>query len=358
MNAAVQEARGEYVIFMNAGDAFQSTESLTLALDGAPADADVIYGDHVYRHVDGHEELHRAVHFMDTWRRLREGDVGWRWQTGVPGHQATLTRVELLRRHPYRTELRIAADHDALYRLARGGARFHHCGAVLATYVGGGLSWRNQERCFEEWKQIALDHTDRPPKVLRTFEAMSSDLRRQRIADLSTWELLRLAPRDALARSTLRKRLRRGVKDRLRHPFGALPRVRVEFASEDLAGLRYASGLSSCEAWGRWTEGPQVMLELSTPVESPARATLSLRGAYGPNVGKPLVVRIDGHEARYPLREGPQVLRLELPRDAAKPLVRIELEVPAPTSPAALAESDDRRLLGVALCELEVHAWR
>lgn len=353
MNAAALAARGEYVIFMNAGDTFQATDSLSLALDGAPADADVVFGHHVYRHVDGHDELHRAADFAETWRRLREGDVGWAWQCNVPGHQATLTRTELLRRYPYRAELRIAADHDALYRIARAGARFHHCGAVIATYVGGGLSWRNQQRCFEEWRRIALEYTDRPDDVARIFVAMGTDVRRQILAGFSTWQLLRRSPADPLARSAVRKRVRARVKGTFRRLFATRSRVVIDFGRPELGGLDYVAGLSTAEPWGRWTQGERAVLEFASPVARPLRLSLRIRDAFGPNVGKPLVVTVDGGEHRHLLRAGAQVLTIDLRRSSTRPLSRIELAIPAPTAPGAGA---DDRLLGIALARLEVDA--
>jgi GT2 family glycosyltransferase len=211
MNAAADLARGRFIVFMNAGDAFRTSDALGLALDGAPEDADVVFGHHVYRRLDGLEELHPAAAFEETWALLRRGEVGWRWLSRVPGHQATLTRAALLRRHPYDLDLRIAADHDLLYRLARAGARFHHANTVVATYAGGGLSWRNQERCFEEWRQVALRHTERPEAVERAFAAMRIDHRRELLGRLPWGRLLARALVGAEARKVARQRLRRSL---------------------------------------------------------------------------------------------------------------------------------------------------
>jgi glycosyltransferase involved in cell wall biosynthesis len=216
MNAAADLARGRWILFMNAGDVFRTTDALALALDGAPADADVIFGHHVYRRLDGLEELHRAAAFDETWERLRRGEVGWRWLSRVPGHQATLTRTALLRADPYDVQLRIAADHELLYRLARRGARFHHADAVLATYAGGGLSWRSQERCFEEWRRIALRYTERPATVERVFEEMRRDLRRDLLGRLPWGPLLLQAFVRGDARSLAARRLRELLRARRR----------------------------------------------------------------------------------------------------------------------------------------------
>jgi glycosyltransferase involved in cell wall biosynthesis len=209
MNAAAAVAAGRYVIFMNAGDRFQTADALSLALDGAPQDADVIVGHHVYRDVGGYDGLRLSASFSETCSRLRHGDVDWRWLSRVPCHQATLTLTELLRRNPYRADLRIAADHELLYRVAKQGARFHHSLAVIATYVGGGLSSRNQKRCFEEWRQVALEYSEEPEAVRRRFHVMRAEMRRSELPRLTLGQLLLcLAVRVPGSTRELKRRIR------------------------------------------------------------------------------------------------------------------------------------------------------
>jgi hypothetical protein len=361
MNEAARLADGRYILFMNAGDAFHSTDSLRLAMEGAPADADVIYGHHVYRKADGREELHQAAAFEETWATLQAGAVGWRWLARVPGHQATLTRTELLRRHPYRTELRIAADHDLLYRLAREGARFHHAGWVLATYVGGGLSWKNRRRCFEEWRRLALEHGGRPDLVTAAFDAMGADMERDLLQQLPWRQLVARALVQPLARGALGRRLRGALPawDRLRYRLRRTRRKVLELGGAELgARARRVEGLSPPESWGRWSEGERVVIELREPVHRPRGVTFRVRLAYGPNVGKELGVLIGRHRFARRLAAGEQRIRVKLGKGAREAITRVELIIPAPASPRDRGESDDARLLGVALRSVEFESRR
>jgi hypothetical protein len=359
MNAAAQVALGTYIIFMNAGDRFQSTNSLSLALDAAPPEADVVFGHHVYRYVEGHEAIHRAAPFERTWSDLQAGKVSWRWLSQVPGHQATLVRAELLRRNPFRTQLRIAADHDLLYRLAAQGARFHHAGEVLATYAGGGLSWRQRERCFEEWHRIALEHTARPELVERIFQELARDVRRETVGQLSLGALIRRAPRDPMARAALSQALVHRLARAIPRPLRPARRTVVEFARPDLSPeLRHVEGLSPAESWGRWTEGGTVRLELTTEVRRPGRIIIRMMQAFGPNVGKELRIRAGQRTFTHLLAAGEQTFSVAIRRADRAPVDCIELTVPAPTSPQQLGYNEDRRLLGLALRSLEVVARR
>jgi glycosyltransferase involved in cell wall biosynthesis len=124
MNKAARLANGRWILFMNAGDFFYTPEAVEIALNGAPEQADFIIGHHIYRSIEGMDELHKASDFEDTWRALIAGQLSSHWLSGVPCHQATFTRTSMLtaeggynyRKHP------IAADHEFMYRMrSRGG---------------------------------------------------------------------------------------------------------------------------------------------------------------------------------------------------------------------------------------------
>jgi hypothetical protein len=163
MNKAAGLARGRYILYMNTGDLFASERAIAEAMEGisetnAP---DFIIGHHIYVTNNGVEALHKANDFDDTWRMMREGAYSGKWLTGVPCHQATLTRTQLLRDNAYDLSWRIAADHEFMYRMRAEGARFHHCDATLAIYFGGGFSAQNEALCHEEWWRMACIYGDK-----------------------------------------------------------------------------------------------------------------------------------------------------------------------------------------------------
>lgn len=167
MNRAAQLANGRFILFMNAGDWFASSRAVSDALRGVPPTADFIIGHHVYRQLDGVEELHKARDFEQTWRSLTRGELDLVWLDGVPAHQATFTRTRLLRAEQYDLAYRIAADHEFMYRQRRNGAHFHHSDTVIAVYASGGFSWNEKQRCFEEWLEIASRYG--PPTAAEAF---------------------------------------------------------------------------------------------------------------------------------------------------------------------------------------------
>lgn len=155
MNKAAQLANGRFCLFMNAGDWFVGRHAVSKAIEDVPQAADFIIGHHIYRLIDGTDDLHKANAFDQTWDVLRRGELSWLWLHGVPCHQATFTRTRLLREERYDLRYRIAADHEFMYRQRLNGAYFHHCDDVIALYSSGGLSWNNQIRCLQELLEIA-----------------------------------------------------------------------------------------------------------------------------------------------------------------------------------------------------------
>jgi glycosyltransferase involved in cell wall biosynthesis len=208
-------AHGRYVLFMNAGDWFVGEAAISQALRFAPDDSEIIYGHHIYRTIDGVEELHKAKDFESTWRRLGAGELDGSWLGGVPGHQATFTRTVLLQESGgYDTSLNIVADHDFLYRQRARGARFHHCDLVVATYVGGGYSSQNLARCFDEWLEVACRYG--PRAAARAFFEPMINGQSAPAAELGPTALRSVGRRLRVARrrSTHVSRVLRGV---LRH---------------------------------------------------------------------------------------------------------------------------------------------
>jgi glycosyltransferase involved in cell wall biosynthesis len=169
MNKAAACSSGHWILFMNAGDWFLNSESISAALRHAPRNADFVVGHHVYRTVDGIEELHKCNDPEVSWNLLRRGKLDGHWLQGIPGHQATFTRVTLLREHGYDTTFRVAADHDFFYRMKEQGCSFFHCGIPLSVYNGGGFSAKHSSLCIREWERTCLAHSNAPDKVRAFF---------------------------------------------------------------------------------------------------------------------------------------------------------------------------------------------
>ena len=119
--------------------------------------------------------------------------------------------------------------------------------------------------------------------------------------------------------------------------------------------LAEVQGVSGRETWGRWTDGnlaSSAKFRFKQPL--PKAFTVVIKaGVFGPNLGKPVKVRVGGVERTFVHRDGsaPDTYRLafELP-DVQQTL---EIIPPEPTSPHEQNSSNpDKRKLGVSLYQL------
>jgi len=212
MNLALDQARGDFVLFLNAGDVFADESALVRMFAQVPEGTDVVYGHHLYRRDDGSDQYRRAADFEVTWGRLQRGELGYDWIAGIPAHQATAVRRTLLQRLRFDPRYRIAADHDLLFRARRDGARFFNCDELIAVYARGGRSLGDFARCRAEWTEIARNHGD--PVAAERFGSEMA------VHDSGPVRLLRRlvhGPLDALQRRhpVLAARLRRLLDNRL-----------------------------------------------------------------------------------------------------------------------------------------------
>lgn len=183
MNKAATLATGDYIIFINAGDFFHLPTALEEALDTVFGDAtfdaskddlpDFIVGHHVYLHDNGASALHKANDFDNTWEQLQTGTMSRFWWSGIPCHQATLTRRALLAEEKYDLSFKITADHSFMFTMRSKGKVFAHSNSIIATYVGGGISHQHAARCISESFRVSVNNTPRRDAVetfyLRNF---------------------------------------------------------------------------------------------------------------------------------------------------------------------------------------------
>ena len=152
MNQAVSRAEGEFVLFMNCGDAFYSGEVLERtkvfieAQEAAGVNPDrlVLYGDIYNRKVGARVASAPAI-------------TGFTCYRNIPCHQSCIYSTALCREKPFDQQYRIRADYDHfLWCFYRAGVRFVNMGFPVASYEGGGYSEskENKKRNKQEHRLI------------------------------------------------------------------------------------------------------------------------------------------------------------------------------------------------------------
>jgi glycosyltransferase involved in cell wall biosynthesis len=177
MNKAALNGTGDYIIYINSGDYFHDKKSISNAMSNIGLNGklkkelpDFITGNHIYVHVDGATAYQKAQQFDNTWEALQLGVMGNEWWSGIPCHQATFTKRQLIADKKYDLDFKIAADHNFMFTNRSEGAKFVHCNSTVGVYVGGGLSAIEGARCAQESWKIAEKFGQDNPKVKDYYE--------------------------------------------------------------------------------------------------------------------------------------------------------------------------------------------
>lgn len=121
MNKGIRLAQGQWVIFMNAGDTFASTDTLQRVFQESQ-EADVIYGDVIKgEHVKKAEPPHNAHRMFFC-------------------HQSAFVKTSCLREFPFDTRHRMSADFKQIKQLYLSGKSFRQLDFPVAVFDTQGVS--------------------------------------------------------------------------------------------------------------------------------------------------------------------------------------------------------------------------
>ena len=140
MNKGIKKASGEYCLFLNAGDYLASEEvieSILPQLDGT----DFISGDTICVNPNGKKALWKAPRVLSVYVITRYS----------LSHQSTFIRTELLKKRPYREDLRIASDWEQeLYELVFHDATYKFVPVNVCYFYEDGISRTDTEGVKKE----------------------------------------------------------------------------------------------------------------------------------------------------------------------------------------------------------------
>lgn len=127
MNKGARMAKGDWILFMNAGDRFYSPQSLRELLREPITNLDAIYGDHEVRYPTNFSRIRKASETADLWKGM------------VCSHQALLCRTRWLLEQPFGAGS-LAEDFKFLMHLYASGRKIERRNAIVASISAGGVS--------------------------------------------------------------------------------------------------------------------------------------------------------------------------------------------------------------------------
>ena len=148
MNKGARLASGEYVCFMNAGDSFAASDTVTRMFVPPPT-SELVWGDCLVESAKGEEYDPARVVIPRLHRQM------------TVCHQSIFTRRIALLGRPYDTSFRIAADYDFLCERILAGASWEYRPVPVSRINDKGASAQIFRTSMREKKQIALSRFPR-----------------------------------------------------------------------------------------------------------------------------------------------------------------------------------------------------
>ncbi|WP_291726249.1 glycosyltransferase family 2 protein [Bernardetia sp.] len=151
MNKAIKLAKGDYILFMNAGDTFSKDtiiEAIFLEIyqkfDKKKDFPNLIYGDYTVINQTFAETV-QAESLEKPWMGMKFC------------HQSMLLKTELAKKQPFSGKY-ITSDFEQVYELYQKGISFYYFPKPIANFQADGLSSKNKIKVRFESKEIVNKH--------------------------------------------------------------------------------------------------------------------------------------------------------------------------------------------------------
>jgi glycosyltransferase involved in cell wall biosynthesis len=146
MNKGIQAANGEWVNFMNCGDHFVSPDALRFFQDTSVT-ADIVYGNAIVVYPT-FRTLHKNSPIKESWKRM------------PLCHQASFTRLRIMKESPFSLEYKLSSDFDFIYKAYLRSKTFQYIPEIICEFdFTAGASINNIFRSVRERKSIVLKNS-------------------------------------------------------------------------------------------------------------------------------------------------------------------------------------------------------
>lgn len=171
MNKALAQAKGDYIVFLNAGDCLHGPDTVGIVAECALQAADrqrapaVIYGETDLVDAEGRFLRHRRLQVPEVlhWHLFLDGMLVC--------HQSFYVRTDLARKELYRLRYRFSADYDWCIRIMKRAERLRlplcNTHRILTDYLHEGLTTRNHRRSLLERFRLMAHHYGWPTAIAR-----------------------------------------------------------------------------------------------------------------------------------------------------------------------------------------------
>lgn len=153
MNKGIERARGEWVIFMNAGDIFAAPDTISRVFGGKTYDgAGVVYGDVIKKRAVGELHGYPAGEPRNTHRMFY-------------CHQCAFARRAVLAATPFDIRHRMSADICQVKQMLKKGVKFVHVNIPVAIFDTSGVSNTRRSAGLRDNISVVMENDPWPTRL-------------------------------------------------------------------------------------------------------------------------------------------------------------------------------------------------
>lgn len=143
MNKAILLSKGEWIIFMNAGDVFSNNSIVSTAFaSDVNESVAVIFGDVNYIRYNKLDYI-KARPFFEVKEKIKP--MGF-------SHQSIFTRTSIAQKYPFDLNYKYTADYNMMMSIYKAGYDFKHLNIAIADYDLTGTSTNHK---VQQYKEVA-----------------------------------------------------------------------------------------------------------------------------------------------------------------------------------------------------------
>lgn len=139
MNKGIDLAKGEWIIFINAGDKFYKSNTVKKIFSGNNYDADFIYGDCEIVYNPRFSRIQQAREIKNLWKGM------------IFSHQSLFVRYDVFEKYKFNISNKIGADFEFIYNCYINKYKFYNIHFPVAVNLAGGLSDTNRVGSILSW---------------------------------------------------------------------------------------------------------------------------------------------------------------------------------------------------------------
>lgn len=163
MNKALEQATGDYIVFLNAGDQLHTHHTLEQLAEKVRTDMPgIVYGETDIVDNNGHFLRHRRLQAPEqlTWKDFRWGMLVC--------HQSFYVRTNIAKQEHYNLRYRYSADIDWCIRLMkRADKSIYNSKMILTDYLSEGMTTTHHKSSLWERFKIMTNHYGFTPTALQ-----------------------------------------------------------------------------------------------------------------------------------------------------------------------------------------------